>query len=158
MVSLNVRTALEADAHAVARIYIESWNEGFGDLLCMRSLDDDRVARWARDLTTGPQRWWVAERQGSVVGFVGIGPSRDPVDPGLGELDTIAVRPTEWSRGIGRALMAVALDALAESFSEGILWTPAGYDRGHRFYETTGWAADGGTRRGGREVSFRRRL
>ncbi|MCP9491313.1 MAG: GNAT family N-acetyltransferase [Solirubrobacteraceae bacterium MAG38_C4-C5] len=153
---LTVRSAVESDAEAVARIYIESWNEGFGDLLGVRFLEDDRVTRWAHHLTTGPQRWWLAERQGSIVGFVGIGPSRDPVERGLGELDTIAVAPTEWGSGIGRRLMSVALDGLAESFSEAILWTVAGYERGHRFYVATGWAADGGTRRGGREVSFRR--
>jgi N-acetylglutamate synthase-like GNAT family acetyltransferase len=123
-----------------------------------RFVEDDGVARWVHNLTTGPQRWWVAERNGRVVGFVGIGPSRDPVEPGLGELDTIAVAPTEWGKGVGRALMSVALDALAETFSEGILWTLASYERGHRFYVATGWAADGGTRREGREVSFRRGL
>jgi len=158
VVGLNVRTAIGADAEAVARIYTESWNEGFGDLLGRRSVEDDGVARWVHNLTTGPQRWSVAEHAGRIVGFVGIGPSREPVEPGLGELDTIAVAPTEWGKGVGRALMSVALDALAETFWEGILWTPAGYERGHRFYVATGWAADGGTRRDGREVSFRRRL
>lgn len=155
---LAVRRATEADAGAVAEIYVESWNEGFGDRMGTRVLEDELVDRWSHDLTSGPQRWWVAERDGRVVGFVGVGPSRDPIRPDLGELDTIAVAPREWRTGIGQALMRVALAALAEEFSEAIVWTVAGYERGHRFYEATGWVADGGTRAEGREVSLRRRI
>jgi N-acetylglutamate synthase-like GNAT family acetyltransferase len=155
---LDVRPASEGDAGTVARIYVESWNAGFGDRMGERVLDDELVGRWSHDLTSGPQRWWVAERDERVVGFVGIGPSRDPIRPDLGELDTIAVAPAEWRTGIGRTLMRVALFALAGEFSEAILWTAAEYERGHRFYEATGWTADGGTRAEGSEVSFRRVL
>jgi GNAT superfamily N-acetyltransferase len=86
--------------------------------------------------------------------LVGVGPSRDPVDPRLGELDSIGVDPAYWRTGVGRALMAVAFDALA-AYDEGILWTIAGYERGIAFYESLGWVADGGTRDEGRQVSFR---
>jgi hypothetical protein len=34
---------------------------------------------------------WLAERECAVVGVIGIGPSRDPVDPRRGEVDTLAV-------------------------------------------------------------------
>ena len=155
---LDVRAAIEADADAIATIYVESWNAGFGDLMGIRVLDDELVGRWSHDLANGAQRWWVAERDGRVVGFVGVGPSRDPIAPDLGELDTIAVAPHEWRMGVGTALMRVALVALAEEFNGAMLWTVAGYERGHRFYEATGWAADRGTRAEGREVSFRRRV
>jgi GNAT superfamily N-acetyltransferase len=93
----------------------------------------------------------------TVVGFVGIGPSRDPVDSALGELDTIAVRPDCWRRGVGHALMAVALEALADDggYRAAILWTLAGYERGRAFYEATGWVLDGGLRDEGRQVRYR---
>jgi N-acetylglutamate synthase-like GNAT family acetyltransferase len=151
-----VREATASDALVVARIYVESWSDGFGDRLGMRTLDGHLVARWARDLCTGPQCWWVAERNSRVVGFVGIGPSRDPVAHGLGELDTIAVATDAWRAGVGRTLMSVALENLQVEFDEAILWTVAGYERGYRFYEAMGWTADGGTRDDGRQVSFRR--
>ena len=154
---LVVRPGTAADADCVAAIYVESWNAGFGDLMGVREVDTGLVARWRRDLGAGPQRWWVAERDARVVGFAGVGPSRDPVDARLGELDTIAVTPDEWRSGVGRALMTVARRALDAEFAEAIVWTVAGYERGHRFYEATGWTADGGTRAEGREVSFRRR-
>jgi hypothetical protein len=46
----------------------------------------------------------------------------------------------------------------ADGFGEGILWTLAGYERGQRFYESTGWQRDGGVRDDGDQVSFRHSL
>jgi GNAT superfamily N-acetyltransferase len=154
----RARPARVDDARSVAEIYIDSWNEGFGDLMGRRELDDAQVERWRRTLDASPARWWVAQEGEEIVGFVGVGPSRDPVDRALGEVDTIAVSPVHWRRGVGRLLMTVALGALAADHPDAIVWTVAGYDRGHRFYEATGWQRDGGSRADGREVSFRRTL
>lgn len=91
------------------------------------------------------------------MGFVGIGPSRDPVDSRLGEVDTIAVEPDFWRRGIGRSLIRLAESELIEDgYHEAILWTVADYELGYRFYEAVGWALDGATRDNGRFVMFRR--
>ena len=114
------------------RIYIDSWNASFGELLSQadRTVTPELVARWRRDLSRPvPHRWWVAERSGSIVGGAGIGPSRDPVDPSIGELDSIFVA---------------------------ILWTVAGYRQGIAFYEALGWRRDGGIRDHGRQLRFRR--
>src|SRR5215212_10069661 len=108
-----IRTAGASDAGCITRIYVDSWNLGFTGLMPARELTDELIARWERDLTAPiPHRWWVAEVNAAPVGFVGIGPSRDPIDPALGELDTIAVAPTSWRQGIGQALLAVALNYL----------------------------------------------
>lgn len=86
-------------------------------------------------------KWWLAERDHSVVGFAGTGPSHDPIGPGLGELDTIAVAPSAWRRGAGRHLMHAALDDLLDAgYREGILWTLADYERGREFYRPPGGA------------------
>ena len=93
----------------------------------------------------------------SIAGFVGIGPSRDPVDKRLGEIDTIAVDPSHWRAGIGKALISVALRYLvADGYNEAVVWTVDGYDRGIAFYEAAGWRRDGGVRDGGRQIRFRR--
>lgn len=156
---LTVRAASGDDAPQVTRIYVDSWNTEFVGLMPPRSVTAELVERWRQDLARlVPQRWWVAEK-GSVVGFVGIGPSRDPVDPTLGELDTIAVDPGCWRGGVGRALMAVALQHLmADGYREAVLWTLAGYGQGQRFYEATGWRLDGGARAGERQIRYRRVL
>jgi N-acetylglutamate synthase-like GNAT family acetyltransferase len=159
---LSIRSAMVDDAEVVTRIYIESWNAGFGELLGHpnRSVTPELVVRWGQDLVQPlPQRWWVAEKQGTIVGLVGIGPSRDPVDARLGELDTIAVDPRCWRSGIGRELLSLALRYLAaDGYGEAILWTVAGYERGKAFYEAMGWRLDGGVRDEGRQVRYRHSL
>jgi GNAT superfamily N-acetyltransferase len=159
-VSPRIRPAEPEDAPDVARIYVDSWNAGFGHLMGVRPLNDELVGRWSGKFADpGATRWWVAERSGRIVGFVGIGSSRDPADATLGELDTIAVDPAAWRGGVGRALMTTAIDALsAAGCRRAILWTVDGYERGHRFYESQGWVRDGRRRDEGRQVAFRRTL
>jgi GNAT superfamily N-acetyltransferase len=155
---LELREAVADDAQVVARIYIESWNEGFGQLLGIREPSSDDVARWRQILAERTADWTVAEVGGVAVGIVSVGPSRDPLDPLLGELDTIAVDPQHWGVGIGRALMDHALGVLQKSWSRAILWTPAHYERGHAFYRASGWVPLDRSRRDGQEVAFGRSL
>lgn len=155
-----IRTAVASDASSIARIYVDSWNTGFIGLMPVRQLTAKLIARWERDLAAPlPHRWWVAEMNAALVGFVGIGPSRDPIDPVLGELDTIAVAPSYWRQGIGRTLLALALRYLrADGYRHAVLWTLAHYEQGQRFYEAAGWIFDGGTRDQGRQVRYRHNL
>ena len=159
---LTIRPASAADAEVVVRIYIDSWNASFGELLSQadRTVTPELVARWRRDLARPvPHRWWVAERSGSIVACAGIGPSRDPVDPSIGELDSIFVDEPHWRTGVGSALIAVAHRHLArDGYRTAILWTVAGYRRGIAFYEAMGWRRDGGIRDQGRQIRFRREL
>lgn len=156
----KVRSADGEDALDITHVYVDAWNLGFGELMPQRSVTAELVQRWRHDLIKPvPHRWWVAELKGSIVGFVGIGPSRDPIDPALGELDTIAVNPDCWRTGIGQILMTVALHYLAaDGYREAVLWTLAEYERGQRFYEAMGWRLDGGARAEGRQVRYRRVL
>ncbi len=158
----TIRSATAADADIVARIYVDSWNAGFGALLSQsdRTVTPSLAERWRHDLGQAvPHRWWVAERRSSTVGFVGIGPSRDPVDVHLGELDTIAVDPSYWRTGIGKALASVALRYLVvDGYDKAILWSVEGYERGIAFYEAMGWRRDGGVRDEGQQIRFRRDL
>lgn len=153
----SIRAAGPRDAADIARIYVDSWNSGFQEFFPERQLTAELVERWRRDLAEPiPHRWWLAEVGGRPVGFAGIRPSPDPA---ISELDTIAVDPAWWRRGIGRALLAVALDQLrADGYREAVLWTLANYDQGQRFYAAAGWAADGGTRDAGRQMRLRHRL
>jgi GNAT superfamily N-acetyltransferase len=138
----------------MTQIYIDSWNQGFGYLLGRRNLTAERVDRMRIDIAQGSGDWSVAEVDGHVVGFISVGPSRDPIADDLGELESIAVDPPHWRQGIGRALMELALGQLALRWPRAILWTPAGYDRGHSFYLATGWRPLGISRADGTEVAF----
>ena len=151
---LTIRPTTAADGPEVARIYVDSSNDGFKDLLPTAVLDDGRIARWT--VTVAESNWWVAEVDGWIAGVVGIGPSRDPVDPELGELDTIAVDKPYWRRGVGTALMRKALEELSAQYDEAIVWTLANYPQGQNFYVKTGWTLTEQTRDEGRQVSYRR--
>ena len=156
--TLTIRTVSASDAPVIAKIYVDSWNAGFSDLMPVRSVDSKLIERWRNDLVAPiPHRWWVCEIESSVVGFVGIGPSRDPIDPDLGEIDTIAVDPNYWRIGVGQELMSKALEFLeADGYSKAVVWTLEHYERGQRFYEEMGWQRDGGVRDDGREIRYRR--
>jgi len=155
-----IRVAHASDAGSIVRIYVESWNQGFGGLMPTRQLTPELVARWEHDLAAPlPQHWWAAEIDTVIAGFAGIGPSRDPIDPALGELDTIAVAPACWRQGIGRVLLDLALSYFrADGYRQAVLWTLAHYQQGQCFYEAAGWKPDGGTRDAGRQVRYRHDL
>jgi ribosomal protein S18 acetylase RimI-like enzyme len=151
---VTLRPAVAEDADSIDRIYAASWNEGFGHLLGSRARTPERRERWRADLADASLGWVVAEDDTGVVGFVGTGACRDPVEPGLGELHTIAVDPCCWRQGVGRRLMDTALRRLHDDHRFAVLWTVAGYERGRSFYEATGWFPLGWERADGTEVAF----
>ena len=149
-----------SDAEPVVEVYVASWNAGFGTLMPHRVVDEALVDRWRTDLVdVGVWRVAVDSGSGRILGFAGTRPSRDPLDPDLGELDTIAVAPDCWRRGVGSVLMRDAIDVMARAgYAEAVLWTLADYPLGQDFYRRTGWSASGEARAEGRQVAFRRRL
>ena len=84
----------------------------------------------------------------AIVGFAAMGP-RDfsAVESAVGELYAIYVLPDIQGRGVGRALMAETVDRLrSDGFGDAVLWVFEDHPRSRRFYEQTGWSADGGTK------------
>lgn len=152
----TLRKALSIDAPRITRIYIESWNAGFEKLMPLQDYSPELVQRWEQDLRDVSRQWWIAELGNTMVGFVGVGPSRDPVEAKLGELDTIAVVPIWWRKKIGQLLMTKAVSLLThQGYHEAVLWTLAGYERGQKFYESMSWRQDGGSRDEGKQIRYR---
>ena len=92
----------------------------------------------------------VADAGGRVPGFVSYGPARDDDTDSrrTGEIYAIYLVPAAWDEGIGRQLMAAALDRLGKSgFDQVILWVLDSNARARRFYEAGGWRADGAEKR-----------
>lgn len=153
--ALAIRGAAVRDAAAIAGIYVASSNAAFGAWQTPRRLTPERTDRWAANLARPRYHWWVAEAESRPVGFAGIGPSRDPVADEIGELDTIAVLPAYWRRGIGRALMARANAQLdRDGYERAVLWTWTDYPAAARFYPAMGWTRCGLHRDDGRQVSY----
>jgi GNAT superfamily N-acetyltransferase len=87
----------------------------------------------------------MAEDDGEVVGFTNCGSSRDPdVGPEVGEIRTLFVLPSHWRAGVGRILIAAALDELrGRGFTEATVWSFADNERANRFYERHGFSVVG---------------
>jgi len=136
-----IRPGRADDAEAVARVHVETWQAAYAHALPNEQLAalsvEDRVPYLRRRPPS-----FVAEVEGEVVGFVGVGASRD--DDAEGELFTIYVLPDHWGAGIGRALLEAGEEELRRlGHEQVVLWVLDDNPRARRFYEIAGWAADG---------------
>jgi GNAT superfamily N-acetyltransferase len=147
-----VRDAVPADALAVARVHVRTWQAGYRGRLPDAYLDglraEDRAARYTFG-EPDPDRphTLVACDGDAIVGFATTGlPPCDDV-PGAGELLALHVDPDRWRTGVGRALIAAARARLAaRGCAVAVLWLLEGNARGARFYAADGWADDGARR------------
>jgi GNAT superfamily N-acetyltransferase len=140
-----IRQAGPDDAYAVESIRIRGWQIAYRHVFPPAKLDALAVdeTRWRQRFLAPPRGWatFVAERDGDVIGFASVGPSRDEEEQG--ELYAIYVDPDAWSEGAGRALLERAEARLAETYDEATLWVLSDNPRARRFYEHAGWTADG---------------
>lgn len=150
--SVTIRDAVPDDARAIAEVHVRSWQAAYRGELPDDYLDglsiDERERMWAGLLAAPEPRaaiFVATDDDGRVVGFTGVGPSRD--DDALdetGEVRTIYLRPEWFDKGAGRDLFARANDRLRElGFSRATLWVLATNERSRRFYEKAGWVFDG---------------
>jgi ribosomal protein S18 acetylase RimI-like enzyme len=129
-----IRPATPEDAEATARIHVSSWAAAY--TLRGPSLEQ------RLDLHRRFPPSFVAEVDGEIAGFVGVGASRDP--DAEGELYLIYVDPAQWGSGIGRELIRAAEARLRElGYRHVVLWVLDENPRARRFYEAAGWRADG---------------
>lgn len=160
---MKVAPALLQDAAAIAALHVRSWQSAYADILApafLASLSvDDRAQRWRQILETSASQTRVAvDDDGSIHGFVSLGPHRDlPDRPAQGEIWALYVAPERWGQGVGGALLSHALRELrALGLVDVSLWVLAGNQRAIRFYESQGFARMPGSNRtialGGREV------
>jgi ribosomal protein S18 acetylase RimI-like enzyme len=154
---MDIRPARIEDVPEIAVVHVRSWQAAYGGLLPQAYLDgldpSQRIGQWEQSLSA-PDRSYgetvVADAGGGLSGFVSYGPARDDdVDPQrAGEIYAIYLLPAAWDKGIGRQLMAAALDRLGEAgFHQVILWVLDSNARARRFYEADGWLADGSAKR-----------
>lgn len=144
---VTVRLATAGDAEPIGRIHAETWRAAYAGVFPDAAFDVEERRRWWRErLAREPQSpgaVFVAELEGTVVGFAGVGASRE--EDGIGELYAIYVDPRCWGTGAGRALIERAEESLrASGFSEAMLWVLEGNERAERFYRAAGWPHDGG--------------
>jgi len=144
-----LRPAEPADAIAVARVHVRSWQTAYRTLLPDDYLDqlrpEDRAEKYDfASLDPLKPQTIVAAEEGLILGFATTAQSRDPDLPEHGELCALYVAPEQWGRGIGMALVSAARASLfGLGFRNALLWVLAGNVRAERFYRINGWAPDG---------------
>lgn len=156
----TIRSAGPDDSEAIGRVHIAAWQAAYRGLMPDEFLDDldgaVRGQRWRAALAAGPGdgRYQegdlegvalvIEDEDGEVAGISVVGLPRRPEPPGVGELWMINVDPVAWGRGVAPALLAAATDELRRlGFEEAVLWVLSGNGRARRFYERSGWVADG---------------
>src|SRR5262249_23030145 len=139
-----IRRARPSDALAIAGVQVASWHAAYRGLMPDSTLAaytvEVREAAWQKILASPvPERpTTVFERDGRVIAFATVGPSRD--DPEAGEVWALYAHPDAWSTGAGRALLEDGLAFLAaQRWPRVMLWVLDGNQRAIRFYQAAGF-------------------
>ena len=150
----RIRLAEVDDAERLAEILVRSWTATYRGIMPDPVLDRlsvaDRTARWRTSIRDAASddalRRWVVLDDRTIQGYAITGPGQDdflPAPPGSGELDSLYLHPDAMGRGLGRALLAHALDDLrARGFHPLVLWAFEANAHARRFYETAGFEHD----------------
>src|SRR5688572_24341058 len=149
-----IRRALPADAEAVGRIHVESWNVAYRGIM-----PDDviagtdlayRTAFWAERIADPEWPVFVIEKHEQCVAFCQMIPSRDPDDDAtqVGHITSLHVLPHLRGHGHGRALVEhVLAEFRRRGFAAVTLWVLEENRPARKFYEQYGFRQDAGTRR-----------
>lgn len=154
--AVEIRPPKIGDAPGLGEVHYLGWKIGYAGLLPQDFLDSlevaPRIAQWERWLASGDlrNRTFVAVRDGEIVGFAVVGPTRDSdaaSDGATGELMSIYLLPSVKGTGVGHALHQTGMDLLRErGFREATLWVLRDNETAIAFYRRQGWRPDGRTK------------
>ncbi len=143
---MRIRRGTKADAAAIGRVHVETWQAAYAGLLpdsLLAAMSDVRQSAWWSRLLADPgeaRGVFVADdEEMGVVGFGSCGPVRDPPE-GLdgreirvGEVYTLYVEPDFQNQGLGRRLLDALFRQLrADGCDTAVLWMLA--DNPSRFF------------------------
>jgi GNAT superfamily N-acetyltransferase len=138
----EIRTAVSADARAIAHVQVASWRTTYTDIVpaaFLAAMDvEQRAERWREALSLGEMLISVAEDETGIFGFVSGGKLREPIDDYDAELFAIYLLRERQGVGVGRRLFETLAQSLhAEGYRAMAVWVlkenPA-----VRFYEHMG--------------------
>ncbi|WP_430592073.1 N-acetyltransferase family protein [Humidisolicoccus flavus] len=153
--AITVRPATLNDAHAIARIHVDSWKVAYVGLVDQDVLDgltvESRERGWAKWLDPANDERnaeghsaLVACVDGEPQAWATFGAGRDEHFAAEGELAGFYASPDYWGLGLGYTLIGAVKDALRDAgFARGYLWVLDGNERAAGFYERNGWTYDG---------------
>lgn len=140
-----IRPASASDGLAIGKVYCRGWQAAYKGLMPDFFLDALTPENcFAQRSHIAPDRRFVAEADGEVVGTVTYGKPRDVVEDGLAELYSIYVLPEHWGGGHGSKLFRAAADKLKGQGWPGLyLWVLRDNARARLFYEHMGMTITG---------------
>ena len=148
---MQVREAVLADAHDVAKIHVQTWQAAYRGIVAESYLDglsvEAREVNWRRAIESGKPSILVADDVNDLLGWIAFGRCRDSDKlSNVGEIEAIYVAPQNWSTGVGRALWLAARERLrAAGFSSVTLWVLARNERAKKFYASAGFQLESGS-------------
>jgi len=144
MADVSVRPATPADAAAVARVQLTTWQAAYGGLLPSQALvldPEELAAAWEQAVTSPPtprHRLLVAVDAGEVVGLA----SSEPAEEGA-ELTALLVEPRWGRRGHGSRLLAASVDHWrADGVRLAVTWVFESDTVVSAFLASAGWGPD----------------
>lgn len=138
-----IREARDDDAEGLMALIAAVFAEYEG---CVFDVDGEipELRRIASAFAEVNGRFWVAERDGRVVGCVGVAPAHDRTGV---ELKKLYVAASERRQGLGDRLCERVLEEARRRGARFIdLWSDTKFETAHAFYERRGWRRDGTTR------------
>ena len=140
---LTVREAQDQDADQLIELIAGVFAEYPG---CVMDVDGElpELRCIASHFSAHGGQFWVAERDGQVVGCIGFAPATD--ESGI-ELKKLYVHSSERKHGLGGQLVdriETAARARAARFID--LWSDTRFTTAHAFYERRGWVRGPTTR------------
>ena len=148
-----LRPAEPADALAVARLHVRSWQSAYRGLMpddyLAQLRPEDRAQRYNFAHVDPLQPHTIVALTGTTIhGFATTMPARDSDLFGYGELAALYVDPDYWNQGFGLALITAARAHLVtQEFRNAILWVLEGNSRAEHFYRKDRWKPDGQSRK-----------
>lgn len=150
MGSLVLRQAKVGDALGIAQVHVGTWQNAYLGMIPETFLQglsvEQRAQNWVKVLESSntESQTIVAEMDEVIVGFIGIGPSRDSEESDLGEVFAIYVDPNFQNQGVGSKLMNEGIQFLKNQGLKGaVLWVLDQNIGTKGWYESHGWEFNG---------------
>lgn len=143
--SVQVTPARIEDAKAIAAINVTGWQVAYQGIFPEEFLSglsvESSESNWRQAIARGKPHVLVARKQGTVVGWIAFGESREPdATPADGEIWAVYVHPDHWAQQTGSQLWRNAQEALKESgFTSVVLWVLVNNARAIAFYRKHGF-------------------
>lgn len=137
---MEIRKATLDDVKDISRIHALSWKLAYKGIIPQAYLDELKEDFWVSAFAT-----WIKDNvfsvqlileNGSAVGCVAYGKSRDKCLPNWGEIVSVYLLPEYFSKGYGSKLLESALlDLIQSGYQNSNLWVLKENQRARHFYE-----------------------